>query len=173
MPPRTVALIGAVCLTTGWLLASVLTPPVARVQVLPERSPVQPQSDAEALAPFAQQLPLGIGQQSQPPTPRRNPFEFAARQRVSGASTPQQAATRPIEIPVAPVVVGPIFSLSGIGARSTPAGVVHTAVLSDRQTVHLVKAGDAIGGYQVIAVTENSVTLGDASGAEYLLRLKP
>src|SRR4029078_12926060 len=36
MPPKTVALLGAVCLTTGWLLASMLTPPVAKLQSLPQ-----------------------------------------------------------------------------------------------------------------------------------------
>jgi hypothetical protein len=49
--------------------------------------------------------------------------------------------------------------------------LVHTAVLSDGYTVHLVKAGDTLGGYRVVEVTESSVTLADADGAAYVLRL--
>jgi hypothetical protein len=48
---------------------------------------------------------------------------------------------------------------------------VHTAVLSDGYTVHLVKAGDTVGGYRVVEVTETSVTLAGADGAAYVLRL--
>jgi hypothetical protein len=49
--------------------------------------------------------------------------------------------------------------------------LVHTAVLSDGSTVHLVKAGDTVGGYRVVEVTESSVTLADGDGAAYVLRL--
>ena len=171
MPPRTVALLGAFCLTTGWLLASMLAPPVARVQVLPERATVRPPGDAETRTPSVEQLHLRLRQTPQPPTPRRNPFEFGTRQRVSGTAT-QAYVAPPVQLPVAPPVVGPMFSLSGIGVSATPAGVVYTAVLSDGNTVHLVKTGDTIGGYTAIDVTESSLTLADSAGSRYLLRLK-
>jgi hypothetical protein len=35
MAPKHVAFVGAICVTIGWLLASTLSPPVARVQSLP------------------------------------------------------------------------------------------------------------------------------------------
>ena len=172
MPPRTVALIAAVCLTSGWLLASVLAPPVARVQALPEPTVVPRQSVAEALAPFAEQLQLKLRQAPQPPTPRRNPFAFGTRQRASQVSTLPGVPAPPVETRVAPPVSGPRFSLSGIGVSNTAQGLVHTAVLSDGNTVHLRKAGDAIGGFQVIEVNESSATLADAAGARYVLRLR-
>lgn len=56
--------------------------------------------------------------------------------------------------------------------RDTANGPIHTAVLSDSHTVHLLNAGDLIGGYRVLEVNENSVTLADASGARYVLRLR-
>ena len=172
MPPRTVALIGAVCLTTGWLLASVLTPPVVRVQELPERRPAQSRGDSEPLAPFTEQLQVRLRQAPQPPTPRRNPFAFGHRQLTSDDSTRARVAPRLPEALVAPPVVGPAFRLSGVGVRDTANGPIHTAVLSDSHTVHLLNTGDVIGGYQVLEVNDNSVTLADASGARYVLRLR-
>ena len=73
---------------------------------------------------------------------------------------------------VAPVISGPIFSLAGIGSSESPQGLILTAVLSDGKTVHLVKAGEEVGGYKVVAVTEDSVTLADAKGMEAVLRLR-
>ncbi|MGH9173628.1 MAG: hypothetical protein ACRD1H_04695 [Vicinamibacterales bacterium] len=172
MPPRTVALIGAVCLLTGWLLASVLTPPVARVQVLPERTQVQPPGDRDALAPYAEQLQLRLREAPPPPSPRRNPFAFGTRQRASSVEKGVRIAPLAADMPVALPVVGPMLSLSGVGVTDTAAGPIYTAVVSDGNTVHLVKAGDTVDGYTVIEVNERSVTLADASGSRYVLRLR-
>jgi hypothetical protein len=73
---------------------------------------------------------------------------------------------------VAPVPSGPIFSLAGIGSTSSADGVLLTAVLSDGNTVHLVNAGQTLGGYTIVAVTEDSVTLADAQGLQTVLRLR-
>jgi hypothetical protein len=169
MQPRVVALISAVSLTIGWLLASVMTPPVARVQVLTDRAAIQP-GNAEPLAPFTEQLQLRVRRAPQPPMPRRNPFAFAGRPRPSDVLPPPSPA--PGAAPITPAAVGPTFSLSGIGVTETPSGFLHTAVLSDGNTVHLARAGDTVGGYRVVEVDDNSVTLADASGDRHVLRLK-
>jgi hypothetical protein len=171
MPPRTVAVIGAVCLTTGWLLASLLTPPVARVQSLPERRQTPTPAEAQQLAPYSEQLHLKLRQAPIAPTPRRNPFAFGTQERVSEtrATATEPPRDAPITTPAPPV--GPIYSLAGIGVKKTPEGAMHTAVLSDGRAVHLVKAGDVIGGYKVIEVTESSVTLAEPSGVQHVLRL--
>jgi hypothetical protein len=170
LPPRTVAVIGAVCLTVGWLLASMLTPPVARLQTLPERRPrttPAPPPDAG----FTEHLHFRLRQAPEPPIPRRNPFRFAQRSRAGEAPiTTSAAAARDTSAvaPVAPVAVGPAFSLSGIAV----AGDVRTAILAEGQRVHLVKIGDRLAGYEVMEVTDDSVTLREASGATHLLRLR-
>ena len=63
MPPKTVAVLGAVCLTTGWLLASMLTPPVAKLQSLPERRTASAAAAAsDPPAAFTEQLHLKLQQ---------------------------------------------------------------------------------------------------------------
>ncbi len=61
-----------------------------------------------------------------------------------------------------------MFSLSGIGIT----GEIHTAILADGEAVHVVKVGDRVAGYDVVDVTDSSVTLADASGLRYVLRLR-
>jgi hypothetical protein len=172
MPPKTVALIGAVCLTTGWLLAAVLTPPVATLQELPVRRPephVAPSSSAE---PFSEQLRLGLERVPAAPIPRRNPFVFGGRTRTTAESTAAAPPSTPAAVAVEAVPVGPIYALSGIAVASTSNGNVLTAVLTDGQTVHLVKVGSSIGGYLLVEATENSATLADAAGTRHVLRLR-
>ena len=143
MPPRTVALIAAVCLTTGWLLASMLAPPVAKLQALPERRAPQ-HRHAEPSAPFTEQLQLRLRQAPLPPVPRRNPFVFGtARGRRDTTMTASAGAGGGADRTSR---VGPTFTLSGVGVSDTAGGPLHTAVLSDGNTVHLVKAGDTMAG---------------------------
>lgn len=179
MPPKTVAVLGAVCLTTGWLLASMLAPPVAKLQALPERRATRPAAAAdEPTAAFAEQLHWRLQQAPVAPVPRRNPFRFGGKTRSSSGVAGQPAAA---DVPaggadpvleVAPAPSGPIFSLAGIGSTSTADGVLLTAVLSDGNTVHLVNAGQTLGAYTIVTVTEDSVTLADAQGAQTILRLR-
>lgn len=173
MPLKTVALIGAVCLTLGWLLASVLTPPVARVQALPERraAPAGATAPIDLPTQLTEQLQLRLRRMPDPPEPRRNPFAFSTRKPTAPESLDR---ARPIEPEAAPVVVdvGPAFSLAGIAARQADDSAIHTAILSDGTTVHLLTAGDSIGGYTVTLVTERDVTLEDASGRRFVLRLR-
>jgi hypothetical protein len=180
MPPKTVAVVGAVCLTTGWLLASMLAPPVARLQTLPERRaaarPATP--PPEPAAAFAEQLHWRLQQAPVAPVPRRNPFTFGSAPRTSVAPAGRPAApgtptvgAAPV-MDVAPVPSGPIYALAGIGSTQMADGVRLTAVLSDGNTVHLVNAGESVGGYKVVTVTEDSVTLADQQGAQTILRLR-
>ena len=179
MPPKTVAVLGAVCLTTGWLLASMLAPPVAKLQTLPERRSSRPAATAvEPTAAFAEQLHWRLQQAPVAPVPRRNPFTFGGKTRSAAGVAGQPAAAAvpaggaaPV-LEVAPVPSGPIFSLAGIGSTSSADGVLLTAVLSDGNTVHLVNAGQTIAGYKIVTVTEDSVTLADAAGQQTILRLR-
>jgi Tfp pilus assembly protein PilP len=156
MPPKSVALVGAICVTMGWLLASTVSPPVARVQSRPQPQQSQPQlPDASQ---FAEQLRLRIESRERPTAPvhRRNPFVFATREPAevppSGANalTPEPEPTLP-----ALDVSGPAYTLSGIGIS----GEVRSAVLANGQDVYIVKAGDAVGGFTVVEITDDSVTL--------------
>ena len=171
MPGKLVALIGAACLTTGWLLASLLTPPVARVQTLRERRPPAATA-ATNPAQFAEQSQLRLEQAAAPPTPptrRRNPFFFGGRQTPSERDGAQQEPLVPaFEMTPATLPARPAYSLSGIGVT----GDDRTAVLTDGTSVTLVKVGDAVGGYQVLDITDTSVTLAASSGERRILRLR-
>jgi len=162
-----VALIGTVCLTTGWLLASMLTPPVALVQTLREPRPGPARANSNP-PPFTEQLRIRLQQVPEPPTPRRNPFVFGARQRTMPSPSSPVEARAPIVEPAPLAPVGPIYELSGIGVT----GDVRTAVLSDGKSVVLAKVGMVVGGYQVAEISDSSVTLVASSGERHILRLR-
>jgi hypothetical protein len=175
MPPKTVAVIGAVCLTTGWLLASILTPPVANVQALPERRPTPQPASVQEIEPFVEPLRLRRSEATIASTPRRNPFAFGNRTRREDSATRASlpvTPSAPIEPQAVPAPVGPIYALSGIGISETTQGIVRTAVLSDGTTVHLVKVGETVGGYTVLEITDTTATLTDSSGTRHSLRLR-
>lgn len=165
MPPRTVMVIGAVCLTIGWLLASTLSPPVARLQSLPERQP--PGRAATEEAPFAEQLRLRHREAVVAPALRRNPFRFGDREReplFEVPQPPQMSAAAPASPGPPPA---PALTLAGIGIT----GDERTAILTDGSNVQIVKVGDSVLGYEVVEVTEGSVTLVAPSGSRLLLNL--
>lgn len=180
MQPRSVALIAAGCLTTGWLLASIVSPPVAELQVLPERAParVDRQQPAAVDAPYTEQLHLRMQQLPVAPVPRRNPFVFGGRMRVAPPPPPAadtnlaQPETSVVGAPITSAPTGPVLRLSGIGSSDTPQGPIRTAVISDGTTVHLVKVGETVSGYSVVEITDEAVTLANAAGAQWVLRLK-
>ena len=172
MPPKTVALIAAGCLTTGWLLASLLTPPVATSQALPARraAPVPPQVEEPLSIPEFQ---LRVRHTPEAPTTRRNPFVFGARRASSDPLVRSSAAPPPTpdETPALPAAVGPIYSLVGLGVATTAEGSTRTAIVTEGANVHVVKAGDALGVYTVREITETTVFLVDAAGGLTSLRL--
>jgi hypothetical protein len=156
MQPRNVAFVGAIGVTIGWLFASTLAPPVARVQSrLPDRNP--PRAADEPPASLIVQLEQ-LDARPLPTTPegRRNPFVFGARiARPSSTVEPLEAGLQSgSELPAPPP--GPSFVLSGIGIS----GDVRTAVLTATGTdVLLVKVNDIVDGYTVAEISESSVTL--------------
>ena len=176
MRPKHVTLIAAAALTTGWLLASVVSPPVAELQVLPlQADRAVPQPSESSATPYTEQLHLKLRSAPQPPVPRRNPFAFdSSRQSRTNAdvsAAPRRDAPA-VESPQPPIVTGPSLRLSGIGSTNSPAGPVWSAVISDGRTVYLVAIGESVAGYSVVAITEDSVTIADAAGAQWTLRLK-
>ena len=167
MPPKTVAVVCAVSVTVGWLLASTLTPPVARLQSLPERR-VDNKPALEATS-YSEQLNLRLREAPAPPQPRRNPFMFGARE-----SRPESRVreAESVDAPAPARPAPPAYQLSGIGFTETAQGVVRTAVLSDGASVHLLKPGDTIRAYTVAEVTDSSVVLVDAAGGRFVIRLR-
>jgi hypothetical protein len=165
MHPRHVAFVGAIGITIGWLLASTVSPPVARVQ---SRPPERPPAPAIADAPQdISQVQLGARPQAPMPEGRRNPFVFAPRggHEVSpDAPRIQAAQAEPAAAPPAPL--GPAFVLSGIGIK----GDARTAVLTTTGAdIHLVTVNDTIDGFTVEEISESSVTLA-RDGARFVLR---
>lgn len=163
MPLRTVAIIGAVCLTLGWLLASTLAPPVARVQSRPQRAAAAPALTPPL--PVTEQLRVRPVTAIAAPTPARNPFTFVETLRPQPdtvAAAPDAAAAFAAAAPSRPM-----WTLAGIGIS----GEVRTAVLTDGNAVRVVTAGDEIAGYRVSEVGETAVVLVDASGRTSILRL--
>ena len=172
MRPKVVALIAASSVSLGWLLASVLVPPVAKLQVLPDRPERQqaPPRD-ETTRTYSEQLQLKLQQAPAPPVARRNPFLFGTRTTTPAATAPprDRESVVPAEPAlVAPVVTSPALRLSGIGST----GDVRTAGISDGRTVHLVKVGETVSGYEMVEIAEETVTIADASGAQWQLRMK-
>ncbi len=154
MPPRTVALVAAVCVTIGWLLAATLAPPVARLQSRSDRQ--QRVAPAAEQAPFTEPLNLRLRKTPPPPTAVRNPFSFGVRARREPATSATDPVPRDPSPPTAePTRAGLAYSLSGIGIT----GELRTAVLTDGHNVHIVEVNDAVGVYRVVEITDSSVTL--------------
>jgi hypothetical protein len=174
MRPKLVALLVAAALTTGWLFASIVSPPVAELQGLPERAErPAPARETRPAAPFTEQLHLKLKTAPVAPVPRRNPFVYGDAERRGDARATPLAESSPA-IDAAPVVVatGPSLRLSGIGSTTTETGPLLTAIISDATTVHLVKVGETVTGYVVIEITGDSATIENAAGARWKLRLK-
>ena len=169
MQAKLVALIVAASLTTGWLLASIVSPPVALLQSLPTRenrsTAIQ---TSESDVSYTEQLHLKLQAAPTPPVPRRNPFVFGTRERVvtrtAPVAKPEMLSAEPSAMPVA---TGPSLRLVGIGST----GDTRTAVISDGADIYLVKIGETVGGYAVVAIAETTITIADAAGAEWLLRM--
>src|SRR5262245_29627046 len=95
MPFRTVALVGAVCLISGWLLASGLTPPTANLQALPERRAPDRASATPLPAAYSEQLKLKLDRLPAAPVPRRNPFVFGGREPAAPSDATRHADAPP------------------------------------------------------------------------------
>jgi hypothetical protein len=162
MQPRNVAFVGAICVTIGWLLASTLTPPVARVQSRPPERVIA--TDALQEVKFDAQIQLRQ-RDVPPPQGRRNPFLFATTTRAVMPEPTPGSSRETASIETTPLRAAPPYLLSGIAIT----GDAHTAVLTTGNDVHMVKVNDSIGGYTVVEITETSVTL-VRDGERHVLR---
>ena len=155
MPPKSVALVGAICVTIGWLLASTVSPPVARVQSRPQ--PQETQAQLPDPSQLTEQLQLRLRQlPAAPPVRRRNPFVFATRDRIEApVSELQPARLDPEPTMPTPGTTTLSYVLSGIGIS----GDVRSAVLTTGGDVHIVKVNDVLDGFTVVDITDSSVTL--------------
>jgi hypothetical protein len=166
MAVKHVALVGAACVTIGWLLASTLAPPVARVQSL-SPAPSAPRTQAIVEIPATEQLHARLSDGRPLPTNRRNPFVFATSPRAASPGRPDAADIASVDTPeFVPVATGPAFVLSGIGISGTE----RTAILAADDAVSIVRINDVIGVFTVEAITDDSITL-TRSGEKFILRL--
>jgi hypothetical protein len=164
MAPKHVAFVGAICVTIGWLLASTLSPPVARVQSLPpQRQDRATATPADVVVTEQVRLPIQLVPSA--PEGRRNLFAFATRDPAQISSRQEIAPAESVP-EIAPVVTGPVFILSGVGIS----GATRTAVLATDDAVNIVKLNDVIGDYTVTDITDHTVTL-TRGDARYTLRL--
>ena len=170
LTPRSVGLMVAAALATGWLGAS-LTQDTAPAQ---SSRPAGPRPlGVPAAMPRAENLRQRL---SEPPLPSRgrNPFVYGARAPMPSSVRDQHDA--PIEAPpmaVAPYVPPmPVFKLSGIASNAEGGATVLTAILNDNGAMVFAKAGDRLSnGYSVVRIEETSVTLADATGITQTIKL--
>jgi hypothetical protein len=175
MHPRTVALIAALSLASGWLASTVVSQdPQSTVPADAPRGP-RPLGRQDAVAPYTQQLRLKLQEHPRSPSPGRNPFVFGQRRPATApaASRATELASppaEPIEAPIAPVLR---FDLSGIAMNRQDDVEVFTAIVNDNGNMVFVKAGDRLSnGYTVVRVEEATVVIADIAGVELILRLK-
>lgn len=171
MSKQTLGLVGAASLLAGWMLASTASPPVARSEGGQTGQPAPPAPpDTSALSFEALQR-----RQAAPPvpSPQRNPFLFGGLRPTPGAEAPapEPVPTERGDAWSPPAVAA--LHLAGVASRSTPDGVVFTAIVSDGREVWLLGRGDALpDGRLVVRVDEGAAVLVDPFGAETVLRLR-
>lgn len=171
MAPRTVGLIGALCLLTGWLMGSLVLPPVASSQSNPSvERPAPVPVDTGAAPAYAERLRQKLREAPAAPTSRRNPFTFDQPRATSPARS--AAAAEAWTPPPPPVETPPAFDLAGIATTDAADGAVRTAVISTRGDVVLARVGDVLpDGTRIVSIDDTTVTL-DAGGRSVILRLK-
>ena len=182
MQTRTVALIGALSLTAGWLVgtSSVSQGPNAPVGggAATRRGPRPLGSGAkESPAPYTEQLRLRMQEVPRSPTPGRNPFSFGARRPVAAprANRSADVAASIDAPPSAPVMAArPRFELAGIASSANDGKSTLTAILMDNGSLVFAAAGDQLaGGYAVVRISETSMVIADPIGAEQTFTLGP
>jgi len=167
MSRETLGLVGAACLITGWVLASTLSPPVARSEegTVRRAAPAQPAVVVPEFDTLRERMRAAPGA----PRPQRNPFVFEAREAPPAAAAGRVA----VPPPPAPTVTRVDVALVGIAADQTAAGLVRTAILADGQRLWLLTAGETLpDGRAVARIDEDAVVLADPSGLESVLRLR-
>jgi hypothetical protein len=179
MHPRTVALVGALTLATGWALGGRFGTPWQADQPGGAASRGARPLGVEGpvfTGPLTERLRQKLDQQSRSPRSTRNPFAFGARPgRGPAVERPAPLPSQQDE-PVADTAsppAGPVFTLSGMASSLQGDAIEYTAIVSDGAGLHFVKRGDTLpGGYTVVDVQETMLTLRDESGGERSLKLR-
>lgn len=170
VPPRTVAVVGVVGVAIGWLLASTIAPPVARLQSPPQPGHERAPAPEE---PSTERLRLAVPRPPVEPARQRNPFTFderpPAREAARGAAHgPARRETEVIEAQIPGGPPGPALTLAGIGIQ----GETITAVLTDGIDVWIAEPGTIVRGHRVIDITATGVVLETPTGGRVVLALR-
>lgn len=176
MQPRTVGLIVAAALATGWLMGGGATPQEPPVDRSRGPASVRPLGTSPTpVAPYTHKLRERLKDQPTTPERGRNPFVYGSRggsrPSTSGRSTPAEPeATTPEPAPFVPPA--PMFRLSGIASNQQDGTTVLTAIIIDNGVMVFAKTGDRLSnGHMVVRVDEASVILADSAGVTQTLRL--
>ena len=179
MQLRTVALVGALGLASGWALGGRMQPSQAGDGAQGRSTGPRPLGTAPAkdVAPLTEQLRLRLEQKPRAPRPDRNPFTFGGRRTTSAMTrnvAPSPAAVEaPPESPPEPPRPGAEFRLAGMASTQGADGPIWTAMIHDGRSLLYVQRGDSLpGGFAVIDIQETFVTLRDTAGGERTLSLR-
>ncbi len=170
---RTVLVLGGVVSVTTWVVAPAAPPPApppmtaADLAAFDQATPAVNDVNAQ-VARLRQRL-------SEPPTfpvPTRNPFRFGPR---PGPPPPTSAAppienAPPVLAPPAPVLP----RLVAILANTAEGTVTRRAVLASGDDVHVLSAGDPVGGGLFVHTVDAEIVelIDPISGATYRLTLR-
>jgi hypothetical protein len=172
---RATAYVGLASVLVSWLAGA------AGLSVTPRPPAPQPpraeaattQALADEIQGQASRLRDRLAAAPLPHEPIRNPFAFAARA-VRPSRSSATAAAKPAAAEAVPTPEPPL-QLVGVAERTTPAGIVRTALITaDSDDLFMLIDGDTLGGrYRVKAVSADAVELLDlVTGATRRLALR-
>lgn len=164
-PKRAAAWTLVAALAAAWLAsaAGVIGQPPTR------RPPVRPQlsAETEAISFDVQAQAARLRQRlatAPAPHPVRNPFTFEARQSMPKRTAAPSAGLPPPAPPIAPPDIDPVLTLIGVAEDSEETGVVRTAmIVGVGDELFLVRVGQSVGRYQVVAIGADAVELKDSA----------
>lgn len=172
--PRTVVLIGAISLASGWMAGNIASPATQEAPAQRRSTGPRPLGGATSVAPYTAQLRQKLEEHPRSPRPGRNPFMFGSRPAapIAPMSGAEARDVRPEERVFFLPPPAPAFKLSGIAASEKDGAVVLTAIVIDNGSMTLAKAGDKLsGGHSVLRIDEKSIVIVDAAGVEQIVRL--
>ena len=175
MQPRTVGLIVAAALATGWLMGGGATSQDPSVDRSRGQSSVRPLGTSPTpVAPYTNKLRERMKDQPATPERGRNPFVYGprggSRPSMSGRRSTPEPEAAPEPAPFVPPA--PVFRLSGIASNQQDGTTVLTAIIIDNGVMVFAKTGDKLSnGYMVVRVDETAVILADSAGVTQTLRL--
>jgi hypothetical protein len=170
LTPRSVGLMVAAAIASGWLGSSLMQ----------DASPAQsaaPSGPRPIGSPAAVSRSENLRQRlSEPPLPSRgrNPFVYGSRA-PSPSTGMRDRQAELADTPATPIAAPPplpAFRLSGIASTAESGATVFTAIVIDNGSMVFAKAGDTLSnGYRVVRVDDTSITFIDAAGVTQTLKL--